>query len=655
MRYVLLILSVISVSFIWAAEDKCTDYSAEFTESGYFRCLEDCENVSSFYKCLYHEDLRKGRTDKDGIKYEFTTIGLKQQECIYFLRNEGITKEQSIDKIFSSIMNRRYYVGPKLKKVFLFSNDTVDVVKNDDYLCYLNYLKSLECDLSSSACKDWHLMIERELAIHRQIPVNCYCLMEEHKANYTCHTALDYPWLPPDKWLPAYENMIVKGADQFKNECNEYNVSKSVATMIKDSLEDYFWASAKNHKQYKSYLNSFPSGKYKEEAEVKLRENFITVSEFIKDIERKYENGESLNSLTAMINKYQDEYNQKGNDTLNAYVQKYALLKDSIESIATEWQKNFSRGNYSNLLCSFTTNKNTYSVDKDDLTKLPEKNGHLSCYYPLSQYKGEMSYHLYDEDRDEESVFAIVKFEADIVNRKIAKGMEEGFNPKLEMVYKNKISQGTENGIIRLNWSVEISFDSKSYKIKINDDEKKNLEWTEVRNVFYLLSKNKNKVKHLNLLSIYNANGEADFQPVLKNGKIQSMALKSESQTVFMPLNNMGNIDGTIKYWDSDIGNVEITINGNINKRFDEKGKSKVEKVKMAGCTFTPPRKVVGYRKTAGKSKYPIYEKFSNHCESVASDTGMELLLSSIGSYRARLNEFIPLFLVRYLDWNNME
>ena len=86
---------------------------------------------------------------------------------------------------------------------------------------------------------------------------------------------------------------------------------------------------------------------------------------------------------------------------------------------------------------------------------------------------------------------------------------------------------------------------------------------------------------------------------------------------------------------------------------FNEAGKSKVRKVKIQGCTFTPPRKITGY-KNSKYGKNPIYEKFSSKCEMVASETGMSILLESLKSYRYRDNEFIPKFLMLYLDWNNI-
>lgn len=89
-------------------------------------------------------------------------------------------------------------------------------------------------------------------------------------------------------------------------------------------------------------------------------------------------------------------------------------------------------------------------------------------------------------------------------------------------------------------------------------------------------------------------------------------------------------------------------------KGFDEKGRSKVSKVNIKGCSFNPPRKITGYKKTK-YGKNPIYEKYSAKCERVASETGMSILLDSVKTYRYRDGEFMPKFLILFLDWNDVD
>ena len=132
------------------------------------------------------------------------------------------------------------------------------------------------------------------------------------------------------------------------------------------------------------------------------------------------------------------------------------------------------------------------------------------------------------------------------------------------------------------------------------------------------------------------------------------VSIKTDDETVDIPLNNWGEIDGVVKYWNSNIGNVEITVNASMPRGFDEKGKSKVVKVNIKGCTFTPPRKIISYKNTKF-GKIPVYEKFTPKCEAVATETGMSILLDSIKSYRFRESEFVPKFLMIFLDWNKVD
>ena len=185
------------------------------------------------------------------------------------------------------------------------------------------------------------------------------------------------------------------------------------------------------------------------------------------------------------------------------------------------------------------------------------------------------------------------------------------------------------------------------------------------RDIISLLSKNENSAYYLEclpfvLLSDHGLSpscedaDKAEYNAKIKDGRILSVSFKTDSRSVFIPLNNWGEINGIIKYWDSDIGNVEVAVNASMPSLFDEHGRSKVTKVKIKGCTFTPPRKIISYKNTK-YGKEPVYETYSKKCEEVASETGMNLLLNAITPYRYRDGEFIPNFLIRFLDWNSIK
>lgn len=246
---------MVSISMVCASDNVCDELSNDFVESGYFKCVNENENISSFFKCLYRENLRKDGTDKGRIEQEITSIALMQNESIKFLQKEGIIKEDYIDKAFMSISKRNYYIGPKLKKAYLFSKDTNDM-KKDDYICYLKKLKNIQCDLTSrKSCDEWYSIIDRELLLHQQPPINCFCLLKEYEKGYSCSLALSNPWIRPEKWESDYEQMIMDGVERIKNECNEYNVTKSITMVINDSLEDFFWVSAREHKLWFCQIN----------------------------------------------------------------------------------------------------------------------------------------------------------------------------------------------------------------------------------------------------------------------------------------------------------------------------------------------------------------------------------------------------------------
>ena len=643
---------MVSISMVCASDNVCDELSNDFVESGYFKCVNENENISSFFKCLYRENLRKDRTDKGRIEQEITSIALMQNESIKFLQKEGIIKEDYIDKAFMSISKRNYYIGPKLKKAYLFSKDTNDM-KKDDYICYLKKLKNIQCDLTSrKSCDEWYSIIDRELLLHQQPPINCFCLLKEYEKDYSCSLALSNPWIRPEKWESDYEQMIMDGVERIKNECNEYNVTKSIAMLINDSLEDFFWVSAREHKLFNAYLKNYSNGKFKDEAKKHIMASYIPINEFVKKIEKKIDDGVSINTLLASIKKYQDEFEQTNNDSLNALIEKYSSIKDTISALYTLWVNDFNHGRTILPNCSFKTSSDTYSVEMNDLSKLPEKNGSLSCYYPLFSYTGERKRPLYDEDYDVEEIFSVVNLEATIKNKKISSGIEYGFDPvEYKLNYNSSYENGKKKGYFKLNNLIEINYNNENYVIEFLDDEDKEMTLLDVQNMFYLLGKNTCKLKHLSPNSLLDEDGKEKIS--FTKGKITAVSSVSKNRKITLPLNNQGEINGIIKYWDSNVGEVEMSVQAN-KPRVDDKGNTKVSKVKIRGCTFTPPRKVIGYEKHKwGKSA--IYEKFSKQCESVADEVGMNILLEPMISHTYTYSAFIPVFLVDFLDWNNIK
>lgn len=532
-------------------------------------------------------------------------------------------------------LQKNFYTGEQKKNFITLKTNNEKKIPNIKLDEYISYLKKIKEPLSNFSPK-WEPLIETEITLHNRIPYECHMLLTSG----------------------ATVDGVKGGVDYLKKICNEYTLPHKINQQIADSLEIYYWNSAKKLKKYGYYLKYYPKGIFNREAEQELKASFVPVSEIVKKAETDFENGESLNNIIESITEYQENYSESSNDTLNAYIQKYTSIKDSVNNLINEWQANYPRGIYTAPRCSFFANGIWHPANINKLTELPEKNGKLSCYYPLSKYTGERLYGLYAyvEDRDSEDIFAIIKLEAKISNRNIVNGEETGFNPKLELVYKNKIADGHNSGLFWLNDTTTILFTETDYSINFTKKSNPELSWIDIQNIFYILNKNSNKIKHLNLHDTFHEKeDEVKIQTTIKKGKIQSISYKTESKKVTIPLNNRGDINGVLKYWDSNLGDVEITINGNIHKRFNEKGFSKIKKVKIKGCSFTPPRKIVGYRNTAGKNKYPIYETFSRQCENIAAETGMNLLLNSMHTYQADLNEFIPVFLVNYLDWNNME
>lgn len=647
----------IAVCVVWASNERCFATSADFVESGYLSCASNSEDVSSFFRCISEENLIKGKNSKHAIDAYINNISYKQKDIIDFLKKEGLlSSNTSYETGFTKLKTKKYYIGPQLRNNFLFTRETCGNIKKDDYLNYLQQLNSIRCDLdrqesSFKLCKTWNDIIEREALLHQQTPVDCYCFVKEYNGDILCNSYLGNPMVE-NYWAPTYEHKIMKGADYFREICNEYSTSSSIATKISSSLEEYYWSSAKHHGLYMAYLKSFSNGKYEHEAMEALKANFVNATTFVKGIETEFENGKSLDKIIIEINGYQNNYPEMSNSFLEGALNKFNHIKDTIavflEYLGSDKYQDEDDGAFK---CSFVSGNTTYKVEMQNLNKLPQKNGTMSCMYPL-----------YSSDHE---IYAVVMQKLSVKNRKISEGRELGINPRSkEVVFKNVISNGGSKGSLVYKDSYNILFDGKGYSIKFPDETNQELTPSEAKDLIYLLSKNENEAYYLEclplvLISDYGVgptcaeNRNEKYKAKIKNGRIQSVSIETSDETVFLPLNNWGEIDGVVKYWNSQIGNVEITVNAQTSTGIDKKFKSKVAKVRIKGCTFVPPRKKIGFKKTK-YGEEPVYEKFSAKCEAVASETGMSILLDSMKAYRWSDDEFIPRFLLLYLDWGNI-
>ena len=493
---------------------------------------------------------------------------------------------------------------------------------------YLNYLNEIKDPLSSFSSK-WKPLIEREIQIHGQIPDKCFALL---------------------KYFGRGE--IKKGIEPIKKTCNEKVFSKDVYKVFLDSLEKNYWDNASIRGLYGYYLKNFPQGKYTADAEDGLNKNKMPVSEIIKKAKAEYESGHSLSLAIDYLSEYRENYSARSDISLNAVLDKYVSIKDSVERLCEKLKSSRSYDDEYKTMsrCSFVSGEDSYIVEMDSLMKLPRKNGNMTCMYPL-----------YSSD----DIFSIIVSELVIKDKKIKEGKETGINPhNMDIVYRKFINDGTSSGFFIYGNIYKVLFDKNGYHIEFLDGTDSKLKPSVVRDIIYLLNGNKNSAKYLECMPIISISDfdvgpscrdeKEKYEARLQNGRIKSVSIKTNDETVYIPLNNWGKIDGVVKYWNSDIGNVEITVNATMPKGFDEKGRSKVSKVNIKGCSFNPPRKITGYKKTK-YGKNPIYEKYSAKCESVASETGMSILLDSVKSYRYRDGEFMPKFLLLYLDWNNVD
>lgn len=288
----------------------------------------------------------------------------------------------------------------------------------------------------------------------------------------------------------------------------------------------------------------------------------MPIPDFIKKIERQYENGYSLVEIIRNIREYQEIYKKEDDVKLNERVKKYQSIMDSVAVLYKNWTYNYHQGREVLPNCSFKTSSDTYSVEMNDLSKLPEKNGSLSCYYPLFIYTGERKRPLYDEDYDVEDVFSVVNLEATIKNKKISSGVEYGVDPTIyNLNYKQSHKNGKIAGYFILNNIIKIDFSNENYAIKFLDEEDKGMTLLDVQNMFYLLGKNTRKLKHLSPNSLLDEEGKEKIS--FAKGKIIKVSSSSKNRKVSLPLNNQGEINGTIKYWDSSVGEVELTVLAN--------------------------------------------------------------------------------------------
>ncbi len=532
--------------------------------------------------------------------------------------HEKIGKESNLKSDF--------YDGSVRKKNFILTTNAVNDVGLDEYIKYLNKLKENMKILSPK----WISTIDKEIQIHKQIHKDCKGVMDGF----------------------VNRDAVRKGLTYLNEICNEKTLLEKDFSLFRDSLESSYWKAAIIYELYGKYLKDFPTGKHKVEAERKLQELSLPTSDFVKKMEKQYENGTSLVEIMLNIREYQENYKKEDDAELNAYVKKYQSIKDTVAILYKNWTYNYHQHHDIFPNCNFKTTSNTYSVEMYDLSKLPEKNGSLSCYYPLYNYTGERKRPLYDEDYDVVEIFSIVNLEATIKNKKILSGVEYGIDPTIyNLNYKQFHKNGEITGYFILNNIIKIDFSNENYAIKFLDEEEKEMTLLEVQNMFYLLGKNKRKLKHLSPNTLIDEEGKEKIS--FTKGNITSVSSVSKNKRIYLPLNNQGEINGTIKYWDSNIGEVEMSVFAN-KPRVDDKGNTKVSKVKIRGCTFTPPRKVIGYEKHKwGKST--IYEKFSKQCEMVADEVGMNVLLEPMISHTYTYFAFIPGFLIDYLDWNNIK
>lgn len=555
-----------------------------------------------------------------------------------------IEKEQSNWLKKNKSKSAEFYLNILPQKHFVSNGDSMDDLKHDDYVSYLVKLKD---DMKNLSPK-WIPLIDEELQMHQQMPADCYCLLKEYEGDSLCRAQMrnmeSY-----ETWLNAYESRLRSGSGYFKKSCSDLDVTEKIASTISASLEDYYWVSARNHNQVKSYLINYPEGKYKTVAEDLLKAMRVPVPELIKRVKEMFEDGESLNKIVGFIDKYQDDYDEKYNEALNKQKNEFSSLRDTLQILMEKWKTNIKRNENIESGCSFRTKKGEYDVEKDDLSKLPEKNGLLTCYYPLLQYTGKVI-RVYGDDQDAEDVFAVVKLDANIVDRKIKNGIAKGFGLELGKVYEDVITNGLHKGVIHLDYAVDVMFDEKGYSIKfLFEDDENELDNVQIRNMFYILNSNKKKIKYLFPDKLLASDDDFSFKAKVTKNQVKEVYFRTGNQNVAIPLNNQGEINGTIRYWDSDIGNVEILVDAS-KPVIDGIANSKITQVKIKGCTFKTPRKIVSYKKVK-KDKIPVYEKYSKQCESIADETGMDVLLTPWNQNAYYYHQaFIPDFLYIYIE-----
>ncbi|SHM21358.1 hypothetical protein [Fibrobacter sp. UWB7] len=593
-------------------------YPSDFAEAlfadGQKGRLERLSKKELFWFLLLSEYRDSEDSYKKGYFYNLS----KKLDQMFELIKGNQTRMKKFKREFNSGMKTKNFITEEFKKT-----QRKDILLNE----YLNYLNDIRKILSEVSPR-WIPLIDDEIELHKQIPTECEELLT----------------------TGADRKSIKGGIEYIKKICSEYTLTYDLHKRVLDSLEEYYWKGADKYGLYGFYLKNFPNGKYYGLAQNKQKSIFISANEVIKRTEEKFEKGASLDEVIDDLEEYQENFSDFSNGRLNQMIEKYTSVRDTITSYF-EKLKSDKDYEYDELFkCSFVSGKNSYKVNSDSLEKLPEKNGKMFCMFPLYA---------------SESIFSIVKQELSIKNRKIEDGKEIGFNPStMEVNYRKTIHSNVEKGFFVYN-PYKVLFDKNGYSIKFPKESDFVLEPFAARDIISLLSKNENSAYYLEclpfvLLSDHGLSpscedaDKAEYNAKIKDGRILSVSFKTDSRSVFIPLNNWGEINGIIKYWDSDIGNVEVAVNASMPSLFDEHGRSKVTKVKIKGCTFTPPRKIISYKNTK-YGKEPVYETYSKKCEEVASETGMNLLLNAITPYRYRDGEFIPNFLIRFLDWNSIK
>ena len=179
----------------------------------------------------------------------------------------------------------------------------------------------------------WISTIDKEIQIHKQIHKDCKGVMEGLVDSVA----------------------IRKGITYLKETCNEKTLSEKDYLRFQDSLENSYWNAAIIYELYGNYLKDFPTGQHKVDAERKLQELFLPIPDFVKKIERQYENGYSLVEIMRNIREYQENYKKENDSKLNAYIERYQTVKDSIAVLYKRWYSNHHQGRGILPNCSFKT------------------------------------------------------------------------------------------------------------------------------------------------------------------------------------------------------------------------------------------------------------------------------------------------------------